>query len=478
MTKNKYYLLLVLLAVVGAITAVSLLGTMSAHVNAFEFQVALQVFDHGFTEIRLPPLGSIRAQTHETPFKITVTLTNIDLQGIRNLLEIEQEREVGEIADRFREDIYEIAKRFIFRLILLAAIGGGLAVWLLRPKRRLSYIIGLLIGATLMSGSLFHTYRTYDLRNFENPEFRGVLEVAPWMINFTQEAVVKVDELGRKLQIVAENLYQVYQTLDTLELREPLESNLRVLHISDIHNNPAAFDFVRKIATSFSADFIVNTGDETDFGTPLESMIFQEIVDLKIPYVFLGGNHDSPETLKAISQIENVILLDRDIVQLKGLTIFGFSDPAAKSAEITPMSAEEIHLNVAEIQSFIDEADVKPNILAVHNHRLAHELTGLAPVIMHGHDHRVAIVKKDETIILDAGTSGASGIRGLQTVNETPYSVLLLYFKVEKERTVLTAVDVFKVFNLRSGFTLERTVLNKIISGESRENGENGIEIR
>ncbi|MBS4024902.1 MAG: metallophosphoesterase [Clostridia bacterium] len=474
MNKNKYYFLLVLLAVAGAITAVSLLGTMSAHVNAFEFQIALQVFDHGFTEIRLPPLGSIRAQTHETPFKITVTLTNIDLQGIKNLLEADPEGEAREITDQFREDIYQIVKRYIFRLILLASIGGGFAVTLLRPKRRLTYIIGLLIGATLMSGSLFHTYRTYDLKNFENPEFRGVLEVAPWMISFTQEAIVKVDKLGRRLQIVAENLFQVYQTLETLELREPLDSNLRVLHISDIHNNPAAFDFVRQIARSFRADFIINTGDETDFGTPLESIIFQQIVDLKIPYVFLGGNHDSPETLKAISQIDNVVLLDRDIVQLKGLTILGFSDPASKSAEITPMGVDELNLNVAEIQTFIEESQLKPDILAVHNHRLAHELAGVAPMIMHGHDHKVAITERDETIILDAGTTGASGIRGLQTVNETPYSVLLLYFKVEEERIViLTAVDVFKVHNLRTGFTLERTVLNKIISGE---NGENGIE--
>jgi predicted phosphodiesterase len=472
MAKNKYYFLLVLLAVAGAITAVSLLGTMSAHVNAFEFQVALQVFDHGFTEIRLPPLGSIRAQTHETPFKITVTLTNIDLQGIKNLLEADPKGEVREITDQFREDIYQIVKRYIFRLILLASIGGGLAVTLLRPKRRLTYIIGLLIGATLMSGSLSHTYRTYDLNNFENPEFRGVLEVAPWMISFSQEAIVKVDELGRRLQIVAENLFQVYQTLETLDLREPLDSNLRVLHISDIHNNPAAFDFVGQIATSFRADFIINTGDETDFGTPLESIIFQQIVDLKIPYVFLGGNHDSPETLKAISQIDNVILLDRDIVQLKGLMILGFSDPASKSAEITPMGTDEVSLNVAEIQTFIEEAQLKPDILAVHNHRLAHELVGVAPIIMHGHDHRVAIAERDETIILDAGTTGASGIRGLQTVNETPYSVLLLYFKVEEDGIVLTAVDVFKVFNLRSGFTLERTVLNKKVSGE------HGIENR
>ncbi|MDW7675564.1 MAG: metallophosphoesterase, partial [Bacillota bacterium] len=424
----------------------------------------VQVLDHGYTEINLPPLGSIRAKTHNTPLKFTITLTNIDINGIKSLLEAESTTEDFEkLTNQIREDIGNVVFRYIVRLVLLAAAGGGIAVALLRPKKRLVILVGIMLGALIVGGTLWQTYRTYDYNQFENPEFQGVLEVAPWMISFAQEAIVKVDELGNRLQIIAENLFQVYQTIESLDLREPIDSNLRILHVSDIHNNPAAFEFVRQIAVSFNADYIIDTGDETDFGTPLENIIFQQISELGIPFIFIGGNHDSEDTLNAMAQIDNVIILDKEAIEIGGLTLIGFSDPYSKTNLLTSLGPEEVNENTIMIQQVLKAKDILPDMVAVHNHRLGNQLAGIVPVIFHGHDHRVSISEVNNSIILDAGTSGAAGIRGLQTVNETPYSVLMLYFKVTEEEKSLTAVDVFKVYNLRSGFILERNILNYVL---------------
>ncbi len=465
MKANRIFLV-VILAIVGALLAVSLLGSMNVHLGSFEFNISLEIFDHGFTEFRLPPLGSIGAKTHQSPLKIIITLTNIDFQAIKQLLELD----IGnptinqDITQAVNKEVSQIINRYVIRILLLAAIGSGFLIVILGPNKRSSCLIGMLVGTLLMGGLLYQTYRTYDVNQFQNPEFRGMLEAAPWMMSFAQEAIVAVDELGYRLQVIAENLFEVYQTIDTLELRQPLATNLRVLHVSDIHNNPAAFDFVKQISTSFKADFIINTGDETDFGTPLENIIFQQIRDLKVPYIFIGGNHDSQETLNAMEKIENVILLDQAVTQIRGLNIYGFSDPASKTPDLTAIRPEEVAGLVSDIHSFIEERGKEPHIIAVHNHRLATSLAGTAPIIMHGHDHRVAISQVGSSIILDAGTSGAAGIRGLQTVNETPYSVLMLHFNIVEEEISLVAVDVFKVFNLKTGFTLERNTFNKVIT--------------
>jgi len=61
--RNRY-LHIILLSCIGAVVFVSLMGTTSFEVLAFELDVSIDVFDSGLTEIRIPPLGIIRSQTH------------------------------------------------------------------------------------------------------------------------------------------------------------------------------------------------------------------------------------------------------------------------------------------------------------------------------------------------------------------------------------------------------------------------------
>ena len=57
----------------------------------------------------------------------------------------------------------------------------------------------------------------------------------------------------------------VFSRMDSLASTE--ESVVRVLHVSDIHNNPVAFDFMEQIINNFNVDFVIDTGDITDYGT-------------------------------------------------------------------------------------------------------------------------------------------------------------------------------------------------------------------
>ena len=107
------------------------------------------------------------------------------------------------------------------------------------------------------------------------------------------------------------------------------ESMVRVLHVSDIHNNPAAFDFMDQIINNFNVDFVIDTGDITDYGTFLEDMVIKSYLSCRW-IMFCSGNHDSPKTLELIKTMDNVTILDGEISTVKGIDILDFRMPVLR----------------------------------------------------------------------------------------------------------------------------------------------------
>jgi len=96
----------------------------------------------------------------------------------------------------------------------------------------------LLLGATVLY--------PYQVNSFANPRFEGALAAAPWIVDLGEQLLGTVTTLAEQLEVVAVNLEEISNRLE--QLRPPPESGqIRVLHISDIHNNPAAFDLIEKV---------------------------------------------------------------------------------------------------------------------------------------------------------------------------------------------------------------------------------------
>ena len=74
---------------------------------------------------------------------------------------------------------------------------------------------------------------------------------------------------------------------------QPDPSTIRVLFVSDLHLNPAAWDVIRSVAKQFDVDMIVDSGDLTDHGSAPENAYVDQIATLGAPYVWVRGNHDS-----------------------------------------------------------------------------------------------------------------------------------------------------------------------------------------
>jgi len=64
----------ILLIIMGMMLFISLFGQTNFSLEAFQFRLALQFSEKGITQVEIPPLGLIKAHTHQTPVKIIVRL--------------------------------------------------------------------------------------------------------------------------------------------------------------------------------------------------------------------------------------------------------------------------------------------------------------------------------------------------------------------------------------------------------------------
>ncbi len=449
--------IMLLTSILGACVFVLLMGNFSGDIGPFEIHLSVDFVSEGITEVVIPPIGKIRAHTHLSPMKIVLKLNNINLDELERLLDKNINRQ--KLLEGYKKDIKLLVKVFAVKLLFLGCLGACFAAFLFNYKKPKFVVLSGFIGILVIGLLLATTYYTYDVQAFKDPEYVGIIKGAPWMLGLAEKAVAEVEKLGDKLQLMAKNVYQLFEKINTLEPIELKKTKIKVLHVSDIHNNPATMDFIEEVVKSFQVDFIIDTGDITDYGTPIEAKLLERIRSFKVPYLFVPGNHDSPEIVKKMKDIDNVVVLNRTAINIDGLTVFGVPDPASKTNQIVLSQEYSESQYVDEIQKDLRKNDESPiDILAFHDPKLAKIFANKAPVILFGHTHALGIEKTNRSILINAGTSGGAGIRGLLTNKDIPYSVVLLYFSMDNN---LLAADIIKVRNLEKGLVLERIVFDK-----------------
>lgn len=459
---NKYVHILVL-SLIGAILFISILGTTSFQVLAFELDVSISIFDSGLTEIQIPPLGIIRSRTHSSPLRFTIGLSNINLNLLKELTEGEKQEE---ILSSVINILTQRMKIFILRNTILAFLGGFLFTFFFYKKPK-DLIIGGTIGLLVFAILLTSTFATYDQTAFfTNPEFEGVLQMAPWMFGLLEESLERLEDFGDQMDLLIVNLYHLFERIQYLEPLGAVDGDIKVLHVSDIHNHPVAYDFIRQVVRNFNVDLVIDTGDISDYGTPLEGELLMNLADIEVPYVFIPGNHDSPAIIETLQTIENVFVILDDVIYVNGVTIAGIADPASASTAMAVPPRQEYERLARQLENTIIESGLDPFFVISHHPIISEQLAGKYPLLLHGHTHTLNIFESEGSVIINPGTSGAAGIRGLLARDEVPYSVVLVHLKKQEDDSLrLAAVDTIKVYNISSGFILER----KLIQSQLRE---------
>lgn len=448
-------------ALMGAILFVSLFGAAVYDVDGLSLSLSLKPAMHGKTIVEIPPLGNISADTHNLPVTLQITLDNIGVDLASNLLDSYSENNA---LSNLKVDLPELIKPFLIRQIYLALLGSAIAVLLLW-RFNIKYIIGgALIGTLAISLVLFSLFDSYDIDAFAQPEVSGVLSLAASVFPEPDKLLEKLDEVQSQTRMMVNNIEALFTSAKGLaSIGSPEHENYtrKVLLVGDLHSNPVGIELISSIADAFAVDLIIDTGDLTDFGSPLETMFAHELSKIELPYLFSPGNHDSPEIIEFIESLPDTQVFQDNIIEIAGLKILGAPDPLSFSNTATEEDKQkQANMQKSLIESIETQSVNKPDIAVVHNNQVAQQLQNSFPLIVTGHTHQQSVKVRADSIIINPGTTGAAGLRGLYSEGDTTYSAVILYIKPGEKAT---AVDIIKYIPASHNFFIERKLLNTSI---------------
>jgi predicted phosphodiesterase len=419
----------------------------------------------GSSRLAAPPFGSVSARTHLGPLAFRATIDDVDVPRLSRLLEgspgpggprfAELEATLGPLEDQARR----AATVFLLRIAVLGVAGGLAAVVLFRRRTRRRLVrcgIGGLAATVLLLGPAL---ATYDLNAFREPRYDGALEYAPALIGDVRTGLDRLRTLREEMVRIGRNLDRAYAAL--ADPVGDLDSNgtVRVLHVSDLHLNPAGFDLAERLADQFDVAAVVDTGDMGTWGLPQEPLVAANIGRFQVPYLFVKGNHDDADMVRAVAAYDNARVLDGGGVEVDGIRFFGVADPTftpGKGEQVEEFEQLKVERSVA-VADAVDRQALRPDVLMVHDGRLAAYARGHVATVLEGHLHRFGTEVVNGTRTLMTGTTGAAGLDNFRAADPPPADAQVLYFDPETRRPV--AVDRITVRLPGSSFSVERILL-------------------
>jgi predicted phosphodiesterase len=456
----------ILMAVGGAIVALGLWGRTTAVVGPFDTTLSVHPSFGGDTIVRLAPLGRIRLDTHDAPVRLELRVDELRLADAERYARDPSLLE--DIGDGLAGDVRDAVRALAIRCLLVAA-AGGLAGALLAHARWKHAVAGVAAGTLVFAGVGGLVALTFDGDALAEPRYSGLLTVAPTAVGDVQQIVENFDRYRVQLAELVGNVAGLYQAAQALPSVDTGADTIDVLHVSDIHLNPEAFDLMRQLVKPFDVDAIVDTGDITDWGSEPEAQLVDQIATLKVPYVWVRGNHDSMQTQAAVAAQPNAIVLDGDGADVAGLRFWGIGDPRYTPNKDQPVGPDvEQEAAAAFAPELLQRFESTPgandtDALLVHDARAAADVGGLVPLVLSGHTHRAREGRIGRTTrLLVEGSTGGAGLRVLQQDEPVPLACSLLHFDAATGR--LVAYDRVTVRAVgQTGVTIERHLTRQLV---------------
>ncbi|GAA0922830.1 metallophosphoesterase [Streptomyces thermoalcalitolerans] len=422
---------LVAVVLVGAWLGLLVVGNVRVPVGPMDTTMTLRPSLSGGTKINVSPLGALELDSHHAPVRLDVNVDRLDPDRSQALID-RPERFSGlqdEIVRDIEHGTLDLAVRSC-AAVVAGATALGLAVYR-RPRRALA-AGGLAL--TLLAASGASAYATWNPKSVLEPRFSGLLSSAPSLVGNARSIVTEFDVYQKELARLVTNVTKLYDATSTLPVYSPDPSTIRVLHVSDIHLNPASWRIITSLVEQYRVDVIVDSGDTMDHGTAAENGFLDPIEDLGAPYVWVRGNHDSKVTQRHLERMKNVHVLDDGrAVTVAGLRFAGIGDPQFTPDRSVPPGGDAAQrLAGARLASALRDQRAKGtpvDIAVVHEPVAARETDGTVPLVLCGHFHR------QDTEVLPYGTrlrmegsTGGSGLRAVEGKQPDPIEASILYF--------------------------------------------------
>jgi predicted phosphodiesterase len=426
----------------GVVVGVLLMGRISDDIGPFRATYSIQPSFSGGTTVIIPPLGSLSLDSHAGPAHLQVRLDALDQGRTKAIvtdpaaLERASDGAVDDVTRGIRRTLWRVAGAAILGAMLL----GGLVY---RSAARVAACGAVAVAAVLTTG--LSAAATFRPDSIQEPRYDGLLTNAPAVVGDARRIADRYDEYRAQLQRMVSNVSRVYGTVSQLPVYSgESDSTIRVLHVSDLHLNPAAWSVITTVVEQFDIDVVVDTGDIIDWGSQAESSYVSPIGDLRVPYVYVRGNHDSATTAAAVARQPNAIVLDNATTTVAGLTIAGIGDPRFTPDKSTDSSdTASVVASGNSLASTVRRSPEHVDIAMVHDPVSAGPLAGICPVVLAGHRHKREVSRLGppegrippggRTLLMVEGSTGGAGLRGLENEEPTPLELSILYFDPDRK---------------------------------------------
>ncbi|MEV0011006.1 metallophosphoesterase [Streptomyces sp. NPDC047973] len=433
---------LLAVVVLGAWLGLLVVGNVRVPVGPMDTTMTLRPSVSGGTKINVSPLGALELDSHHAPLRLDVDVDQLDPERSQAL--VKHPERLSGLQDEVTGDVATGTRELAVRACV-AVVSGATALGLVvyrRPRRALAAggLALLLLGATAVSA-----YATWNPKSVLEPKFSGLLSSAPSVVGDARSIVTDFDVYQRELARLVTNVTKLYDATSTLPVYQPDPETVRVLHVSDIHLNPAAWHIIGSLVEQYDIDVIIDSGDTMDHGTTAENGFLDPIRDLGAPYVWVRGNHDSQETQDYLRKTKNAHVLDEGrAVSVAGLRIAGIGDPQFTPDRTRPLggkaSEERAGTRLASAIRDQKRAGTPVDIAVTHDPTAARRTDGTVPLVLAGHvHHRVNELLPLGTRLKVEGSTGGGGLRAVQ--NEKPEKVRASVLYLDRPTRHLQAWD-------------------------------------
>ncbi|MDQ2749634.1 MAG: metallophosphoesterase [Actinomycetota bacterium] len=357
-----------------------------------------------------------------------------------------------ELADQVPSIVLWLAGEVLIGMLLglAAAAGVNLALRFLRREtlsrgevahrsRQLVAALGVMV---LLSGYGWLTYNPHWVRQSRVTGTLAALQLFPGQLSQYYTHRSKVFDV---INAIAGIQSQLQQGIDQAA---GLPTSYNIMFISDMHL-ASTYPLVAQYAANFQVALIVNTGDESEFGTRAE-MTPAYVAQLRAltdttPMIWLAGNHDSPETIDVMRSIPGVtvvgtkstrpdgsIVVSAEQLSVYGLTIGALPDPRVYGgpADYGSNDTDVVHrLQRKTVDDALTGAAPTTtfDIFATHEpvaaDQLVKDLPGQIRQTNAGHQHAQngdTKLQHDGRIDLVEGSTGAGGLDNINRNSPAP----------------------------------------------------------
>jgi Predicted phosphohydrolases len=234
--------------------------------------------------------------------------------------------------------------QFVIFLIVNYVIFQGFSFTFNLPQNIYYYIVLLIVALALPTSQVL-------LKFSSNMQVRSIYAVSAFWLGMSAYILILFAVYliaGFFIQIPAQTagilivttalLISVYATFNTTKLKiehiniplNGLKKDIRAVQISDVHLGPIRkFRFIRKMVNKIldlNPEIVFITGDLFDGSSKLPDDILKDFNKIKVPIIFIMGNHDFYQGLNEVSNFMSttpINILNNQTLDFKGLQVIG-----------------------------------------------------------------------------------------------------------------------------------------------------------